>query len=143
MGVNETAPTLGWAGKRRFPTGVGLPLFMQAKLRANATRETLQRQCAFANTSSANDLCVTCNSGKPLQTKLSIGASDDPLEQEANRVAEQVLAAPARAAVGGAPMRIQRFTGSPRGETSTAPDSVDRVLAGSGRPLEPALQQDM
>jgi len=116
---------------------------MQADTAASAAGATLQRQCTCANTSSASDACATCNSGKPLQTKLSIGASDDPLELEADRVAEQVLTAPAHAAVGGAPMRIQRFTGSPHGETGTAPESVDRVLAGSGRPLEPALQQDM
>ena len=138
---DATAPPLSGSGQRRPRAGVGLPLFMQTKPRANAAGAKLQRQCAGASTSSANDECTTCNSGKPLQAKLTIGASDDPLELEADRVAEQVLAA--AAAVGGAPMRIQRFTGSPRGEMSTVPDSVDRVLAGSGRPLEPTLQQDM
>ena len=138
---DDTTPYVRGTGRQGPGAGVGLPLFMQAKSRPSATEPALQRQCACASTSSANDACVTCNSGKPLQANLSIGASDDPLEQEADRVAEQVLAAPA--AVGGAPMRIQRFIGSPRGETGTAPESVDRVLAGSGRPLESALRQDM
>jgi hypothetical protein len=82
--------------------------------------------------------------GKPrLQTKLTIGASNDPLEQEADRVADQVLAAPVNTAVSGAAPRIQRLTGQGTGDPGTAPASVDRVLSGSGRPLDPAMQQDM
>ena len=45
--------------------------------------------------------------------------------------------------VSGAPPRIQRYTGQATGQADTAPASVDRVLAGPGRPLDPALQQDM
>ena len=41
--------------------------------------------------------------GRPrLQTKLTMGASNDPLEQEADRIADQVLAAPTHSAVSGA-----------------------------------------
>ncbi|CAH1087686.1 eCIS core domain-containing protein [Candidatus Nitrotoga sp. 1052] len=78
-----------------------------------------------------------------LQAKLTIGASNDPLEQEADRVADQVLAAPAHSAVSGAAPSIQRFTGQSTGDEGTAPASVDRVLSGSGRPLDPTIQQDM
>jgi hypothetical protein len=74
---------------------------------------------------------------------LTINQPGEQFEQEADRVADQVLATPAHFAVGGAAPRIQRFAGQVVGATSTAPDSVDRVLAGSGRPLEPALRQDM
>ncbi|MEO6422899.1 MAG: DUF4157 domain-containing protein, partial [Candidatus Nitrotoga sp.] len=77
------------------------------------------------------------------QAKLTIGASNDPLEQEADRVADQVLAAPAHSAVSGAVPSIQRFTRQSTDDAGTAPASVDRVLSGSGRPLDPALQQDM
>ena len=77
-----------------------------------------------------------------LQAKLTIGASSDPLEQEADRVADKVLAAPAHAAVSGVAPSIQRFTGQSAG-AGAAPASVDRVLSGSGRPLDPAIQQDM
>ncbi len=77
-----------------------------------------------------------------LQRKLTIGASNDSLEQEADRVADQVSAAPAHSAVSGAP-RIQRYARPATGEVDTAPTSVDRVLASSGRPLGPALQEDM
>ena len=79
-----------------------------------------------------------------LQAKLSIGASHDPLEQEADQVADQVLAAPVNPAVSGAAPHIQRFTGQPSAPAATsAPASVDRVLARPGRPLAPALQQEM
>lgn len=78
-----------------------------------------------------------------LQKKLSIGASNDPLEQEADRVADQVLASPASSAVSSAPQRIQRFSGHSSDQAGSAPASVDRVLASSGRPLEPALRNDM
>ena len=82
--------------------------------------------------------------GKPrLQAKLSIGASNDPLEQEADRVADQVLAAPVHSAVSGAVPHIQRFTGQETENAGTVPASVDRVLSGSGSPLDPAIQQDM
>ena len=79
-----------------------------------------------------------------LQRKLTIGASNDPLEQEADRVADQVMAAPAHPAVSGAPPHIQRLTEQTTGQADmAAPASVARVLASSGRPLEPSLQQDM
>ena len=78
-----------------------------------------------------------------LQRKLTIGESKDPLEQEADRIADQVLAAPSHSAVSGAPPRIQRFAGQATGEVDTVPTSVERVLTSSGRPLDPALQQDM
>ena len=104
----------------------------------------LQRKCACGSpTSSLTGECAECESKKRLQTKLTIGASNDPLEQEADRVADQVLAAPAHSAVSGAPPRIQRYTGQATGQADTAPASVDRVLASPGRPLEPALRQDM
>ena len=110
-----------------------------------------------------------------LQRQVVMGAVDDPLEAEAVRVADQVLAgaavgaiggtvpqvsravagscgacgadrvlaAPAHPAVIGAPLRIQRFTAQASAATGRAPESVDRMVASSGRPLEPALQHNM
>jgi hypothetical protein len=54
-----------------------------------------------------------------------------------------VLAAPANPAGSRAPLHIQRFAGHPTTQRDTAPASVHRVLASPGRPLDPALQQDM
>jgi outer membrane protein OmpA-like peptidoglycan-associated protein len=78
-----------------------------------------------------------------LQRKLMIGASNDPLEVEADRVADQVMAGQEHSAESGSALRIQRFTGQAGGQMDRAPASVERVLASSGRPLEPALRQDM
>ena len=104
----------------------------------------LQRKCACGGSVSSS-LTGKCEAskGERLQKKLSIGASNDPLEQEADRVADQVLAAPAHSEVSGTPPHIQRFTGQSFGEADRAPVSVVRVLAGSGSPLDTVLQQDM
>ncbi|HMF48859.1 MAG TPA: hypothetical protein VK603_09460, partial [Candidatus Saccharimonadales bacterium] len=72
----------------------------------------LQRKCACASpASSLTGECKECMSEKHFQRKLSVGASNDPLEHEADRVADRVLAMPAHAAVHGASPRIQRLSG--------------------------------
>jgi hypothetical protein len=104
----------------------------------------LQRTCACGNHTVAGGECATCAKKKSgLQRKLAIGASNDPLEREADRVADQVLAAPAHPAVSGVSPRIQRYTAQASGQMDAAPASVDRVLASPGRPLDTTLQQDM
>jgi len=104
----------------------------------------LQRKCACGESaaSSLTGKCEACK-GERLQTKLSMGASNDPLEQEADRVAEQVMTAPKHSAVSSSPPRIQRYAGQATDGLDIAPVSVDRVLSGSGRPLDTAIQQDM
>jgi Domain of unknown function (DUF4157) len=76
-----------------------------------------------------------------LQAKLRIAASGDRHEQEADRVAAQVVAAPARNGVSSAPPHIGRVSGQPDARTNAA--SVDSVLAEPGTPLQPALRHDM
>jgi hypothetical protein len=78
-----------------------------------------------------------------LQRKLTIGASNDPLEQEADRIADRVLSTPTNTTISTAPSRIQRFTGQTASQVDVAPASVDRVLSNPGNPLETGLQQDM
>ena len=109
----------------------------------------LQCKCVCGSTKSALiGECEECKSPElknrtRLQPKLSIGASNDPLEQEADRVVDQVLAVPAYPAVSSAVPSIHCFSGQATADAGIAPASVDRVLSGSGRPLDPALQQDM
>ena len=106
----------------------------------------LQRKCSCgAGASTLTGECAECSKKKMmgLQAKLRVNEPDDIYEQEADRVAEQVLAKPARPGVSNAPLRIQRFAGQSSGQMGAAPASVDRALAGPGRPLEPALRQDM
>lgn len=105
----------------------------------------LQRRCACGSHTPASGECPSCATKKKIgmQRKLKIGASNDPLEREADRVAEQVMAMPLNSGINASPPRIQRFSGQASDGLTTAPTSVDRVLASSGRPLEPALRQDM
>jgi hypothetical protein len=79
-----------------------------------------------------------------LQTKLAINKPGDEYEQEANRIADQVTATPAQTVASSESPRIQRSAGQPASQTeTTAPASVDQALSSPGKPLEPALQQDM
>lgn len=122
----------------------------------------LQRKCECGKGTSADGECQACgkqknslqrktesgatllsNSPLGIQSKLSIGASDDPLEKEADRIADQVLAAPTRAAASSAALRIQRFEHHVGDGVTTVPASVDRVLASPGIPLEVTLRHDM
>ncbi len=77
-----------------------------------------------------------------IQAKLRLNQPSDPYEQEADRVAAQVLAEPAHPDVSSAPPRFQRYAAQATGHAD-APPRVDHVLAGSGKPLDPALRQDM
>ena len=86
-------------------------------------------------------VCGVREKKKNLQRQLTIGKSDDPMEQEAERIADQLSASPAHSIAGGAPVHIQRFTETR--EAEQAPQSVDQVLAAPGQPLEPALRRDM
>jgi outer membrane protein OmpA-like peptidoglycan-associated protein len=70
-----------------------------------------------------------------------VNAPGDIYEQEADRVADQVMATPGQA-VRSAPPQIQRLAES-SGGLMEAPASVDRALASPGRPLPAALRQDM
>lgn len=108
------------------------------------TSGLVQRKCACGNHTVAGGECAACEKNKSgLQRKLGIGASNDPLELEADRIADQVMETPANSTVSSAPLRIQRFSGQANGDSVSAPASVDRVLSSSGRPLEPTLRQDM
>jgi hypothetical protein len=122
-----------------------LPAKSQPSGNSTHSGSLLQRKCACGSpVASLTGECAECKSKKRLQTKLAIGASNDPLEQEADRVADHVLAAAANPAVSGAPPRIQRLTGEPSAPAQmVAPASVDRILASPGRPLDPELRQDM
>lgn len=93
--------------------------------------------CARCNYKNNNSLGI-------LQAKLQVGASHDIYEQEADRVANEVMATPMHKIIGNnsAP-RIQRLTNQTTGQESTAPPSVENALSGSGRSLDTELQQDM
>src|SRR5262249_52464814 len=78
-----------------------------------------------------------------LQSKLAISNPADSYEQEADRVADQVMTQPPYASLSSAPRFMQRASGSPDDELDVAPASVDQARAGPGTPLEPGLRHDM
>ena len=79
----------------------------------------------------------------PIFPKLAINQPGDAYEQEADRVANQVMTAAPSTALRDTPLRIQLFPGQASGSMEGAPATVDRTVANPGRPLEPALRQDM
>jgi hypothetical protein len=93
--------------------------------------------------------CPNCNSRKKtgtgiLQKKLQVGASDDVYEQEADSVADQILAMPIHdSTIKKTPVRIQRLANQSATHENSAPDSVTQVLSKAGRPLDAVLQKDM
>ncbi len=105
----------------------------------------VQRKCACGSAAGLSGECEECGKKKMagIQTKLAISQPGDPYEQEADRVATQVMAARSHSAVTGTPFRIQQFSGQPVGRTGVPLTSVDEVVASPGRPLEPTLRQDM
>ena len=86
---------------------------------------------------------VHSTAGVTIQPKLAVHTRGDIYEQEADQIANHVMARPAHQAASAAPLSIQRLSTSASREMTAAPASVDRVLAGAGRPLEPAVRQDM
>src|SRR5215212_517979 len=91
----------------------------------------LQRRCACGGAAGMSEECEECRKKKRfgLQTKLKVNEPGDIYEQEADRIADQVLATPTHHAVSGAPPRIQRFSGHSNGQMDAAPASVDHALA--------------
>ena len=111
---------------------------------APAVSGALQRKCDCGNHTVAGVKCDECSQKRGLQRKLAVGAVNDPLEAEADRVADEVIAMPqASPVLNGSQRRISRVSAYPADAMSEAPSSVDRVLSGSGRSLEPMLRQDM
>lgn len=104
----------------------------------------LQRQCACGN-HAVGGQCSECGKKKRfgLQPKLEVNAPGDMYEQEADRIADQVMVTPAHRAVGVAPLRIQRLLRQPTGQMDAASASVDQALASPGKSLDTVLRQDM
>ena len=77
------------------------------------------------------------------QAKLQVTTPGDIHEQQADRVAEQVLAAPAHSVINRQRMDIPSYVAQATGNEGNVPASVDRVLSSAGRPMEPTLRQHM
>lgn len=99
----------------------------------------LQRKCACGTHTPGGGRCESCaKRPSPLQTKLTVGAIDDPHEREANRVADQVTS-PGPPGV----VDIRRFGNAFAPRPDAAPPGVDRALAAPGAPLDRTVRHDM
>jgi hypothetical protein len=105
----------------------------------------LQRKCACGKESTSNGECAECSKRKRvgLQTKLKVNELGDRYEQEADRIASQVLRSPRPTISSGGRPRIQRISEQSHADANSAPASVDRALLSPGRPLDLASKRDM
>ena len=107
-----------------------------------SAKNTLRRKCSCGNRISAGMQCTECAKRKHrLQRKLTIGASNDPLEREADQIAERVITADFTTY--GTPLPVRRHTEQPTAHEGPAPASVEQVLASPGKTLEPKLREEM
>ena len=111
------------------------------------TNGVLQRKCgSCGNHTVAGAQCQGCTAKKSHspQTNLRVGEPGDVYEQEADRVADQLMSsASAPAGVHTTRPRIQRSSGSSAGHGFSAPASVGHTLAQSGAPLAAPVRQSM
>lgn len=105
----------------------------------------VQAKCNCGSNAKFSGECDSCRTQDftGFQRKLSIGAANDVYEQEADRVADQVMANSVSPDIGMAPPRIQRFKEQSGQQQNSVPESVERTLASAGQPMEPVLRQDM
>jgi hypothetical protein len=104
----------------------------------------LQRKCACGGSGAAGltGECEDCGKKKlaGLQTKLMVGSPADPLEEEADRLAERVMHMPAPGPRGQAPPAVRRQAVTPVGPAPAAafdaPPAVEQTLSSPGRPLD-------
>jgi Domain of unknown function (DUF4157) len=129
----KSAKSMTRTRARSMPGGVvNSILHLQRTVGNQAVQRLLQAHTANVEGDSAT-----------VKTKLTVNTPGDTYEQEADRIADQVMATPSRSAASNAPPRIQRFLGQPNGQIDAAPASVEQTLASAGRPLEAGLRQDM
>jgi Domain of unknown function (DUF4157)/Protein-glutamine gamma-glutamyltransferase len=126
-------PLNGWAPNARSSQQI-----------ASLLRGVIQRKCASGGGASGGT-CASCEDKEPgrLQRKLAIGPSNDPLEHEADRVAEQALGNGTVSDFGTTPLNVQRRSPTDSQQSEYAPPSVGRALATPGRPLDAPIRRDM
>ena len=109
----------------------------------------LQLKCACGGSSGLTGSCTECEKkklvGQPLQKKLRINEPSDEYEQEADRVAEQVMrmAEPAKqkgASITTRAPQVQRRVSAHGAGIGAAPPIVHDSLASPGQPLDAATR---
>lgn len=116
---------------------------------SNSPSLLVQRQCACGGSSGLTGSCADCEKkkllGKPLQTKLRISEPGDEYEQEADRVAEQVMrmTEPSEDAARFTAARtslVRRKMNANSAALSTLPAIVQDALSSPGQSLDVATR---
>ncbi len=103
----------------------------------------LQRKCACGNHTIAGGECAECRKGPRIMPKLEIGEVNDPLEFEADRIADLVLSKTAGSIGSSSLPRIQRHSTFGSAKPSVVPHSVTTVLTSPGQPMPTPLRRDL
>jgi hypothetical protein len=80
------------------------------------------------------------NAPGPIQAKLKVGAVNDSLEHEADRVTDQVMRMPAPGVSAAAAPQVSRKCAGPQAAVGEAPASVHEVVRLPGQPLDAATR---
>lgn len=103
----------------------------------------VQRKCACGSSVPAGG-CAQCGSEKDdLQKKLAIGLSNDPLEREADLVADEVVNGCRQGDLSRVRVRTQRGSRAAAPQRAPVSQSVGDAIASPGVPLSPPLRRDM
>src|SRR5262249_2420169 len=105
---------------------------------AGQSGRLLQRKCSCGTPlASSSGECDECKKSR-LQTKLAIGAANDPLERQADDIAGRVMSASEadRPLASGRQISRTSSEGAASGEAARVSPRVDRVLGGTGQALD-------
>jgi hypothetical protein len=103
----------------------------------------IQRKCACETPRASASSCERCSAEASLH-RSAIGPAHDRLEQEADRVAQQVVSSSgATAGLERSPVRIQRSAVAVSTPAGAVPETVSRALSLPGRPLDAVTRHDM
>jgi hypothetical protein len=111
------------------------PLARRTEWKPEAVKRDAERRPGIGDQRARNVARMGLGLGGGVQAKLSVGTVDDPLEAEADRIADQVMHRPERAGMGDAG---RQSAARPRHEGSAA--SSSESLNGAGRPLDLSLR---
>ncbi|HLA20241.1 MAG TPA: DUF4157 domain-containing protein, partial [Pseudolabrys sp.] len=135
---NKPAPAAGVGNHRQEPAQ---RLWGSSHKPHDAARPSrtplLQRTCACGGSAGPFGECAGCqeDAQHSLQAKLSVSAPGDRDEQEADRIADQVVGSAEPTAIHDVPLRMQR-EGSFDAGIGAAPSIVEQAVAASGEALD-------
>jgi outer membrane protein OmpA-like peptidoglycan-associated protein len=104
----------------------------------------LRRKCHCGAPTPAGETCSACAANQAgLQRKLAIGRTDDPLEAEADRMADAVMARHSPGLSSQVAPGVRRQAAAGEESAGEVSDSVVQTLASVGAPLGPAVRSEM